>query len=102
MRKLSHKHVVKVLGVAVFEHLLIVSKHTHVTSEVNLFQVMELCPGGSLLSYLRKNKAEITLDTKLRFIAESAAGMDYLEKANCIHRDLAARNVLLSEKGNPH
>lgn len=60
---------------------------------------MEICPGGSLLSYLRKNKGETPPETKLRFCLESAAGLDYLEKASCIHRDIAARNCLLSDKG---
>ncbi|CAJ0565136.1 unnamed protein product, partial [Mesorhabditis spiculigera] len=52
MRKYSHKHVVKILGVAVHEHPLML--------------VMEVCPGGSLLSYLRKNKGKMDGAIKIR------------------------------------
>ncbi|MCP9257350.1 Tyrosine-protein kinase [Dirofilaria immitis] len=84
MRRYEHKHVVRILGVAVHEHPLMI--------------IMENCPGGSLLSYLRKEKGKITQVTKLRFTTEAADGMAYLHKQKCIHRDIAARNVLLSAK----
>ncbi|VDK75613.1 unnamed protein product [Litomosoides sigmodontis] len=84
MRRYEHKHVVRILGVAVHEHPLMI--------------IMENCPGGSLLSYLRKEKGKITLSVKLRFTTEAADGMAYLHKQKCIHRDVAARNVLLSGK----
>uniref|UniRef100_A0A1I7T8C5 Tyrosine-protein kinase n=1 Tax=Caenorhabditis tropicalis TaxID=1561998 RepID=A0A1I7T8C5_9PELO len=51
---------------------------------------------GSLLSYLRKNKGKTTLTQRLRFCIESADGLAYLEKKQCLHRDIAARNCLLS------
>ncbi|ETN80165.1 protein tyrosine kinase [Necator americanus] len=84
MRKYNHKHVVKILGVAVHEHPLML--------------VMEVCPNGSLVSYLRKNKGSVALSEKLRFATEAADGLAYLEKKLCIHRDIAARNCLLSAK----
>lgn len=84
MRRYEHKHVVGIFGVAVHEHPLMI--------------VMEFCPGGSLLSYLKKNKGSTPLATKLRFVTEAAEGMNYLHKQKCIHRDIAARNVLLTEK----
>ncbi|PIO71262.1 protein tyrosine kinase [Teladorsagia circumcincta] len=84
MRKYNHKHVVKILGVAVHEHPLML--------------VMEVCPNGSLLSYLRKNKGSTALSEKLRFSTEASDGLAYLEKKLCIHRDIAARNCLLGAK----
>ncbi|TKR61525.1 hypothetical protein L596_028625 [Steinernema carpocapsae] len=84
MRKYKHKNVVQFLGVAVHEHPLMI--------------VMEFCPGGSLLSYLRKEKGKSTLSTKHRFVLEAASGLMYLERQKCIHRDIAARNCLLSAK----
>uniref|UniRef100_A0A915BAS4 Tyrosine-protein kinase n=2 Tax=Parascaris univalens TaxID=6257 RepID=A0A915BAS4_PARUN len=84
MRRYEHKHVVRINGVAVHEHPLMI--------------VMEYCPGGSLLSHLRKEKGKLSLATKLRFATEAAEGMAYLHKQKCIHRDIAARNVLLSSK----
>ncbi|CAL2030406.1 unnamed protein product [Caenorhabditis brenneri] len=82
MRKYSHPHIVRIIGLAVHAHPLMI--------------VMEMCPHGSLLSYLRKNKSKITLTERLRFCIESADGLAYLEKKQCLHRDIAARNCLLS------
>ncbi|KAI6236806.1 Tyrosine-protein kinase [Aphelenchoides besseyi] len=90
MRKLSHRNIVRILGVAVHEQPLMI--------------VMELCPGGSLLNYLRKNKGKLSLTTKLRFALEASSGLAYLEQQNFMvqtdlfHRDIAARNCLLTEK----
>uniref|UniRef100_A0A7E4VEJ9 Tyrosine-protein kinase n=1 Tax=Panagrellus redivivus TaxID=6233 RepID=A0A7E4VEJ9_PANRE len=84
MRKFHHQHVVQILGIAVHEHPLML--------------VMELCLGGSVLSYMRKHKGKTTLETKLRFVLEASSGLAYLEEKSCIHRDIAARNCLLTEK----
>ncbi|CAD6187957.1 unnamed protein product [Caenorhabditis auriculariae] len=84
MRKYTHKHVVKILGVAVHEHPLMI--------------VMEVCPNGSLLHHLRKNKGKVSSLEKLRFSVEAADGLAYLDRKACIHRDIAARNCLLSAK----
>jgi len=84
MRKLQHPNIVKILGVAVHEHPIMI--------------VIELCVGGSLLNHLRKNKNKLTSECKLRFCLEAASGLAYLEKQNFIHRDIAARNCLLSDK----
>ncbi|KAK6101576.1 Protein tyrosine kinase family protein [Brugia pahangi] len=83
MRKFSHPNVVKIMGIMVYENPLMI--------------VMELCPEGSMLSYLRKN-VPVNSDLKLRFVTEASAGLAYLESKHCIHRDIAARNCLLSEQ----
>uniref|UniRef100_A0AC35FJP5 Tyrosine-protein kinase n=1 Tax=Panagrolaimus sp. PS1159 TaxID=55785 RepID=A0AC35FJP5_9BILA len=84
MRKFTHKHVVKIYGVAVHENPLMI--------------IMEFCPGGSLLSYLRKNKEKLSNGTRLRFATEAADGLWYLERQKLVHRDIAARNCLLTAK----
>uniref|UniRef100_F1L2U2 Tyrosine-protein kinase n=1 Tax=Ascaris suum TaxID=6253 RepID=F1L2U2_ASCSU len=83
MRKFHHPNVVRIYGVAIMRSPLMI--------------VMELCPGGSVLGYIRK-MAPVHNDTKLRFVAEASAGLAYLESKSCIHRDIAARNCLLSGK----
>ncbi|VDM48318.1 unnamed protein product [Toxocara canis] len=83
MRKFKHPNVIRILGVAVYENPLMI--------------VMELCPGGSVLAFVRKS-APVRNETKLRFSIEAAAGLAYLESKKCIHRDIAARNCLLSAK----
>ncbi|EGT40040.1 hypothetical protein CAEBREN_04160 [Caenorhabditis brenneri] len=85
MRKVyKHKHVVMIFGIATLNSPLLI--------------LMELCPNGSLISYLRKNKGKVTVLDKLRFSQEASSGLAYLEKMNCIHRDVAARNCLLSSR----
>ncbi|CAO4376031.1 unnamed protein product [Caenorhabditis nigoni] len=85
MRKCyKHKHVVMIFGIATLNSPLLI--------------LMELCPNGSLISHLRKNKGKVTVLDKLRFSAEASSGLAHLEKMNCIHRDVAARNCLLSSK----
>uniref|UniRef100_A0A0M3HGK4 Protein kinase domain-containing protein n=1 Tax=Ascaris lumbricoides TaxID=6252 RepID=A0A0M3HGK4_ASCLU len=83
MRKFQHPNIVRIVGIVVDEHPLLI--------------LMELCPGGSVLSYLRKNRGRIDKAVKLRFCIEGAAGLAYLESSKCIHRDIAARNVLLTQ-----
>ncbi|GMT28245.1 hypothetical protein PFISCL1PPCAC_19542 [Pristionchus fissidentatus] len=86
MRKYDHKNVVRILGVAVHEHPLMIA--------------MECCEGGAMSSYLKKNGKTMPMKEKNRFVAEAAEGLSYLEKQQCIHRDIAARNCLLSGKNN--
>ncbi|CAI2311435.1 unnamed protein product [Caenorhabditis sp. 36 PRJEB53466] len=82
MRKYRHPHIVRIIGLAVHAHPLLI--------------VMEMCPHGSLLSHLRQHKNRISQSERLRFCIESADGLAYLEKKQCLHRDIAARNCLLS------
>lgn len=64
--------------------------------ETPLMIVMEFCPNGDLLTYLRSKKSKITLKEKLKFVTKAAKGLRYMESQKCIHRDVAARNCLLS------
>ncbi|CAI2350328.1 unnamed protein product [Caenorhabditis sp. 36 PRJEB53466] len=87
MRKnYRHNNIVMIFGMATLSNPLLI--------------VMELCPNGSLISYLRKNKGKVSALEKLRFIYEAASGLAYLESQRCIHRDVAARNCLLSAKND--
>lgn len=101
LKQYDHPNIVKLIGICVQKQPIMI--------------VMELVPGGSLLSFLRKNAS--TLNTKqlmgmcrdaaagvfkkilikhLQFLLNFiVAGMRYLESKNCIHRDLAARNCLI-------
>ncbi|XP_076175281.1 tyrosine-protein kinase Fer isoform X2 [Ptiloglossa arizonensis] len=81
LKQYDHPNVVKLIGICVQKQPIMI--------------VMELVPGGSLLTYLRKSASTITQQEQLRMCKDAAAGMRYLESKYCIHRDLAARNCLV-------
>ncbi|XP_061655194.1 tyrosine-protein kinase Fer isoform X3 [Phyllopteryx taeniolatus] len=83
LKQYDHPNIVKLIGVC--------------TQRQPIYIVMELVPGGDFLSFLRKKRDELKTKQLLRFAADAAAGMAYLESKNCIHRDLAARNCLVGE-----
>lgn len=83
LKQYDHPNVVKLVGICVQKQPIMI--------------VMELVPGGSLLTFLRNNAANLTERRLLRMCRDVAAGMRYLESRNCIHRDLAARNCLIGE-----
>ncbi|XP_043221676.1 tyrosine-protein kinase Fer-like isoform X2 [Amphibalanus amphitrite] len=83
LKQYDHPNIVRFIGIAVQKQPIMI--------------VMELVPGGSLLSYLRSKQHGSSLDVgaQLAMCRDTAAGMAYLEEKNCIHRDLAARNCLV-------
>ncbi|XP_014208702.1 tyrosine-protein kinase Fer isoform X2 [Copidosoma floridanum] len=81
LKQYDHPNIVKLIGICVQKQPIMI--------------VMELVPGGSLLTYLRKNVSTITQAEQYQMCKDAAAGMCYLESKYCIHRDLAARNCLV-------
>ncbi|KAK6753312.1 hypothetical protein RB195_012733 [Necator americanus] len=80
MRGLRHPNVVKLYGVGVLER--------------PLYILLEYVAGGSLKTYLKKNKQSISIDERVQMALGAAWGIDYLHKAKILHRDIAARNCL--------
>ncbi|KAF2893434.1 hypothetical protein ILUMI_12740 [Ignelater luminosus] len=81
LKQYDHPNIVKLIGICVQKQPIMI--------------VMELVPGGSLLTFLRKNASILTEGQLMNMCLDAAAGMRYLESKNCIHRDLAARNCLV-------
>ena len=70
-----------------------------VVSDMPIYIILELCLGGELLKFLKKNGPDYDVGQYVRHGLEGAEGMAYLHARNCIHRDLAARNCLVTEDG---
>ncbi|CAH2006302.1 unnamed protein product, partial [Acanthoscelides obtectus] len=81
LKQYDHPNIVKLIGICVQKQPIMI--------------VMELVPGGSLLTFLRKKSSSLTEGQLMKMCLDTAAGMRYLESKNCIHRDLAARNCLV-------
>ncbi|XP_017777355.1 PREDICTED: tyrosine-protein kinase Fer isoform X2 [Nicrophorus vespilloides] len=81
LKQYDHPNIVKLIGICVQKQPIMI--------------VMELVPGGSLLTFLRKKSSALTDGQLMNMCLDAAAGMRYLESKNCIHRDLAARNCLV-------
>ncbi|KAJ8718920.1 hypothetical protein PYW07_016476 [Mythimna separata] len=83
LKQYQHPNIVRLIGIAVQKQPIMI--------------VMELVPGGSLLTFLRTRAATLSGRSLLAMCRDAAGGMRYLESKNCIHRDLAARNCLVGD-----
>ncbi|XP_055010658.1 tyrosine-protein kinase Fes/Fps isoform X3 [Boleophthalmus pectinirostris] len=84
LKQYDHPNIVKLIGVC--------------TQRQPIYIIMELVPGGDLLSFLRTEGLNLKPKMLVKMTENVASGMEYLESKNCIHRDLAARNCLVGEK----
>jgi len=96
----EHKNIVNLLGACTKGR------------ERDLWVIIEYCPHGNLLDFLRKRREifEATWTTPTEHADETfttidlyicalqvARAMEFLASRRCVHRDLAARNVLVGE-----
>ncbi|CAI8027539.1 Tyrosine-protein kinase transforming protein SEA [Geodia barretti] len=97
MAKFNHPNVMRLIGVCI-------------DKGASPYIVMPYMAYGSLLSYLKKQRAELTLANDedqelvtatqcklLSMCLQVAKGMSYLAAQEFVHRDMAARNCMIDE-----
>ena len=84
--RIQHKNIVQVYGMGKDDGLHWIA--------------MEVVRGGSVSGLIRSQQ-EISVETCLRIIRETAEGLYAAEQKNVIHRDIKPSNILLDEEGHP-
>eukprot|EP00051_Salpingoeca_urceolata_P021318 m.332324 g.332324 ORF g.332324 m.332324 type:complete len:1330 (-) comp19776_c1_seq9:60-4049(-) len=88
MCKLQHKHLVRMIGVAVQQKPWLA-----------VLEFMEYGDLRSVLKACKQKKIDLTYSEQLSWSAQVASGCAFISEQRLVHMDLAARNVLLG-KGN--
>lgn len=86
--------------------ILKILKHTSHIKLLETFEtakhyliVMELCPGGDLLKFVKKRRWLEESQAKFLF-KQLMLGVAYMHKSGVVHRDLKLENILLDSHGN--
>ena len=84
-RRINHENIVKL--------------YSHHEEEKFFYLIMEYINGGSLFSYIKRNKG---VDEKkaFKFFIQACSAVNFLHENNLVHRDLKPENLLIDDKEN--
>jgi len=77
----------------------LVKLHFAFQTASHLYMVMDLAPGGELVTHIRKH-GYFSQDWVRFYAAEVASGLNWLHERGIIYRDLKPENILLSADGH--
>jgi eukaryotic-like serine/threonine-protein kinase len=81
------------------KHQNIVQTYEHgLTTDQEPYIVMELVDGVGL-NFLIETKSKQLEGNRVNYLAQYAAGIDYMHKAGYLHRDICPRNVMVNKEG---
>jgi len=87
LKKLDHQNIVKLYEI--------------IDTSRQLYLIMELVRGRSLLSYVRaKSGKKLEEPDAIRIFKQVLAGIRFCHKNNIVHRDIKMENVLLDDRFN--
>lgn len=81
------------------KHPFIVGLRFSFQTENKLYLILDYCPGGSLASYLTREK-RFTEDRAKAYLCEILLGIEELHKRDIIYRDLKPDNIVLDREGH--
>lgn len=93
----DHPNVIRLVGAVFGPAPRLNSRGQLAASKAKDMIVVQLCPKGELLEYLRAEQRPLA--TLLQLARDTATGLAHLHSKGCIHRDVAARNCLVDEDG---
>lgn len=86
---------------AVGDHHYVIKLHASFYDDVSHYMVMDLCVGGDLRYYLKKQT--IFTETKTAYvIACMISALNHIHSKGIIHRDIKPENIIFDELGYPY
>jgi len=81
------------------DHLGIVQLYEIFETDEHYLIILELCPGGDMIGYVRRRK-KLSEDLARHFFTQLIKTVEYLHKNDISHRDIKLDNLLLDAFGN--
>lgn len=97
--KAMKKHKFEVEIQKSLHHPNVVKAYDFFEDQLFTYLVLELCPGGTLKSLIKK-KTRLTEQETIKYVGDILNGLAYIHDNNIIHRDIKLENFLIDKDGH--